>query len=108
MKIYKYGNTAPIGELFTEAMPEGSVLLDVAKDSASMNPAFWALVPDERITEKRLFKTEKRQFIWIPTGQEINDVDKRQYIGSAHCGPFVWHLFEHFEMEVKREEKPGE
>ena len=51
-------------------------------------PTLWALVDDLDGTP-----IERRKFRIVGTGHgdvEATDV----YVGSAHCGAFVWHVFE--------------
>lgn len=82
-RIFKYVVSNRIWKL---AMPTGAKILSVGADPATGNPAFWALVDDTQPKEEREFRV-------FGTGHEI-DVPVDWYVGTAICGPFVWHVFE--------------
>jgi hypothetical protein len=71
---------------FTVGMPKGAKVLHVHSQGESIHPVLWALVDPES-------PHELREFAVIGTGNPC-DIDLGNYIDSAHCGPFVWHVFE--------------
>jgi len=50
-------------------------------------PCIWVLVDDDN-------GIVDRSFLVVGTGQEFNVLDREDYLGTAFCGPFVWHVFE--------------
>lgn len=90
--IYKY--TVEVGSNSIE-MPKGARILHVVAQGEKVQ--LWALVETEHIDEMRHFRV-------FGTGQPLPDDFKEdqpraaeygdRYIGTAHCGPFVWHVFE--------------
>ena len=85
--IYKY-------PLLLQYMPNG--ICDVVMNRAAMvlhvaeqhgNPCLWASVDTDLPTHTRRFQV-------VGTGYATPDERESTYLGTAHCGPFVWHVFE--------------
>lgn len=78
-------------------MPWGARILHVAAQGDKLYPYLWALVD----TEERLVE---RVFFLVGTGQPCEGIVEpphepippkpSNYIGTAHCGAYVWHVFE--------------
>lgn len=83
MKIYKYILNVPIEDNKIE-MPIGAEILHVASQDGY--PTIWAVTHPDRGMEIRVFKV-------IGTGEEFKS-GRLNYHGTAHCGSFVWHVFE--------------
>lgn len=80
------------------AMPQGAELLVAAgqhveqwSEVSARNgtfPMLWALVDPDAIKVDRLIAV-------VGTGSPAPEVeDNAVYVGSAVCGPFVWHVFD--------------
>lgn len=68
-------------------MPEGAKFLHVGQQDNT--PMVWFHVDPDAEPEPRRFAT-------IATGQRLDDavVERLTYLGTAICGPLVWHIFE--------------
>lgn len=64
-------------------MPVGAQILHVHDQDGG--PCIWALVDPDA-------KKEVRRFFIVGTGHKFDP--RWQYIGTAHCGGLVWHVFE--------------
>ena len=67
-------------------MPRAADVFHVAGQGGS--PCLWAVVDTEA-------PKETRRFLTIGTGWELPD-EHGYYLGTAHCGALVWHVFEAF------------
>lgn len=65
-------------------MPVGADLLHV--HAQNDEPTLWALVDPDAPTEQRLVHV-------FGTGWHMGIKSENKYIGTAHCGEFVWHVF---------------
>ena len=85
--IYKY--EIPVEEKFSIPIPQGCRILKVGMQHGRVY--LWALVETDR-------EMVERKFAIKGTGQEINDDEFLEYIGTFFQlqGTFVWHLFERF------------
>ena len=85
--IYKYEVTADGNGECTIALPRAHRIIEVA--SKYGNLFFWAIVDTDRE------KVDVR-FVVYGTGWPIADTDLMfgLYLGTAHDGVYVWHLFE--------------
>lgn len=83
MKIFKY--TLKIVDEQEVEMPKGAIILDVQEQNMGFL-SLWAIVDPEAEVEKRKFEV-------IGTGNEIS-MKPREYIATAVCGLYVWHIFE--------------
>lgn len=72
-----------VNQVNTLSMPMGARILFVGNQVA---PTIWAQVDPE--LERR-----DRKFLVVGTGMKFDDKGK-EYLGTAFCGPFVWHVFE--------------
>lgn len=88
--IYKYCLPGHTGETFAR-MPRGARLLHVHEQYGEL--IVWALVdPDARPCN--------RSFAVVGTGQtHPTELFIHPYVGTAHIGPFVWHVFDLGETE---------
>jgi hypothetical protein len=71
-------------------IPQGAQILYVREQAG--DPCVWALVDSDAALVRRRFSI-------IGTGDELprpieDGMGGDYYIGSAHCGPFVWHVFD--------------
>jgi hypothetical protein len=94
--IYKY--PLPLDDRAIKLkMPWGARILHVAAQGDALYPYLWALIEtDERTVE--------REFVIVGTGNRCDGIAPeaqgprpeapRNYIGTAHCGAYVWHVFE--------------
>lgn len=88
-QIFKYRlpieTPTPTGYFVVE-MPRGAKVLHVhSQEPDQVAPFLWALVDANAPKEPRAFAIHG-------TGHPHN-ADPAEYLGSAHCGPFVWHVF---------------
>ncbi len=82
MRVYKY----PISTAAACAsMPEGARILHVAEQGGGI--CLWGLVDVARPEVMRYFSVYR-------TGEGPPRGRDEVYLGTAHCGPFVWHVFE--------------
>lgn len=72
-------------------MPRGSEILCAGQQGDT--PMIWAIVDPEE-------PKEIRRLHIVGTGHTFEDEDK-MYVGTAFCGPFVWHVFEDVNEESK-------
>ncbi len=79
--IYKYA--VSVGGATLIYIPIGATIVHVAEQDGI--PTLWAKVNTNA-------PLEYRSFVCIGTGQMVPNEGK--YIGTAHCGRFVWHMFE--------------
>ncbi len=66
-------------------MPQYAALLHVGRDPATRGPAIWAQV--DPVAAKH-----ERTFVVVGTGHQVEKKD--EFIGTAICDQFVWHIFE--------------
>ncbi len=95
MIIHKYTIDArSSGVDVSVEMPKGARILHVAGQRENL--CIWALVDTDHLGELHHFRV-------YPTGAALPEdfkegpsftEDGDRYIGTAHCGPFVWHVFE--------------
>lgn len=97
MTIHKY--RIPIDDRpVSITMPWGARILHVAaQGDAVFSPFLWALVDTDE-------KPMQRLFMVVGTGNPCDGIANEpheptppapsNYLGSAHCGPYVWHVFE--------------
>lgn len=78
MQIFKYAATEFID------LPEDAEILHVGVQNNQIY--LWAAVDVDKPTVRRQFKV-------VGTGWDYNP-DGMKYLGTAHVGPFVWHVFE--------------
>ena len=78
--VFKY--TARMIE--THIVPVGGRVLHVAGQGDV--PCVWIEVGGEVAVE------EERTFQMVGTGHPVPE--SATYLGTAHCGPFVWHVYE--------------
>lgn len=84
MRIFKY--PLEVGCAHNVYMPRGAQVLHVHEQNGV--PTLWALVDPTQEEEARLFSV-------VGTGWGISDLaNNATYRGTAHCGSFVWHVFE--------------
>jgi hypothetical protein len=83
--IYKY--ELPFNDKVTVNMPKGAEVLTVQTQGRGLY--LWALVEPS-------ISTVERRFEIFGTGHPIT-AGKRNYIGTAQVGPYVWHVFENLE-----------
>ncbi len=84
-KIFKYvlGN-----DQMTLTMPCHAQIRHVGCDPSSGFPCLWTQVSDTAVTETRRFE-------WFGTGHNLSDEALfGEFLGTAICGLFVWHVFE--------------
>lgn len=81
--VWKFPVPLLAGEA-THRMPAGAQVVHVAGQDGT--PTVWAVV------DPGSFMTEARTFRVVGTGQEIPG--DAAYVGTAHCGPYVWHVWE--------------
>lgn len=83
--VWKY--PLDIGSVTLHDMPLGAKIIHVQGQNGA--PALWALVPRDVPTLVR------RRFIVVGTGTVLRgDAEALTYLGTAHCGELVWHVFE--------------
>jgi hypothetical protein len=97
MTILKY--RIPIGDRpVSITMPWGARILHVAgQANFYFSPFLWALVDTEEKPVQRLFTVigDDSPCDGIANkAHELAPPAPSNYIGSAHCGPYVWHVFE--------------
>jgi len=80
--VYKYP-LSPIADEVRVGMPRGARILHVREQNGV--PTLWALVDPMVANGERVFAIRG-------TGHLV--ADGLEYLGSAHCGVFVWHVFE--------------
>lgn len=85
-QIWKYTLWSVVTEI---DLPVGAFVRHIGPDPASGQPAIWMQV----ITEAA---KEKRHFEFCGTGDELPERMTREFIGTAVCREFVWHIFEIF------------
>ena len=92
--IYKYTLDRAGAESQSVEMPKNARILHVGGQGEKV--CLWALVDTDHLNELRHFRI-------YPTGGALPEDLKEDprladygdtYIGTAHCGPFVWHVFE--------------
>lgn len=76
-----------VGDRHTLQMPAGAKVLHVHSQNDDVSPYLWAFVDTDQAFETRAFAV-------YGTGRDLGTSNPNNYIGSAHCGPFVWHIFE--------------
>jgi hypothetical protein len=82
--IYKY--ELPLKDAVEIEMPIGARVLTAHEQNGK--PYIWALVD-----HTARLGTEHRRFWIVGTGNPAGHVADEVYVGSAFCGPFVWHVF---------------
>jgi len=80
--VYKYPLN-PISDEVKIEMPSGARILHVHEQNGI--PTIWALVDLAAAGAERVFAIRG-------TAHPVED--NLAYLGSAHCSPFVWHVFE--------------
>ena len=73
------------GEAQTIALPGESRLLTVADQHGC--PTLWFEVDTDGPVALRVF-------VVVGTGHELPREGNPNYVGTAFCGPFVWHVYE--------------
>lgn len=84
--VYKY--QIPVAEKPSElVMPAGAVIVTVGTQQPGM-VTLWAESADQPTAA-----AAARMFVTVPTGVDVHD-DTARYVGTAHDGEYVWHLYE--------------
>jgi hypothetical protein len=90
-KIWKY--SLPMEKAFDLDLPKGAIILKAEcqytgpRPQDGLVPCLWALLDPDA-------PTEKREFMIIGTGWEIENPYNLIHIDTFQQGPLVWHLFE--------------
>ena len=90
-RIFKY--KVEMTDVQSIELPEGAEILQVGEGIPSVigQPGclvFWAIVDTDA-------PLELRHFCVYGTGHAVaSRVGKSNHIGTATCGPYVWHVFE--------------
>lgn len=79
-EVWKF-RMAHLSEAFD--IPVGAMLLHVHEQDGE--PCVWMAVDPSA-------KKERRTFLIVGTGHQFSA--RYLYLGTAHCGGFVWHVFE--------------
>lgn len=79
--VFKYQLTDDVTRI---EMPQRSRVIHVAQQHAGTFPTLWIEHFDSP-------ETVLRKYVIHGTGAEFED---GVHVGSAMCGPFVWHVFE--------------
>lgn len=92
--VYKY--QIPVTDQPTElVMPAGAKIVHVGSQQAA-TVTMWAESEEKPVG----LMVEARRFLTVPTGGDFTDPDAH-YIGTAHDGGFVWHVYEtHTETSI--------
>lgn len=69
-------------------LPRGAKVLHVNHQLGPL-PTLWYLFDVENLHD-----LQRRFFRVFGTGHEFGDGDALSHVGSAICGPYVWHVFE--------------
>lgn len=83
-RIYKAIFDLHTGEEFTAVMPANAVIVHIHEQHGM--PAMWFLI------ERDDTEMVNRRFKFVRTGHVFED--NMVYLGTAHCGEFVWHVLE--------------
>lgn len=87
-KIYKLILELPINnEPVRAGLPRGAKVIHVNQQYG--NPAIWFMFDNDALYSG---ETDMRTFRVIATGQVCPE--RAKYLGTSHCNPFVWHIFE--------------
>ena len=84
-KIFKY--ELRIADRQFVMMPKGAEILHVHEQNDAV--CLWALVNPSHANEERCFEVYGTGHL-IHSGMGVD----RKYLGTAHCGVYVWHVFE--------------
>lgn len=83
-RIFKYP-LAVTAERQTIRIPAGGRIVCLHEQYGL--PTLWAEIPASEVD-----RLDERGFLVVATGQPIPW--GYSYVGTAHCGPYVWHVYE--------------
>lgn len=84
-KIFKYKIPFSLENAVCILMPQKAEILSTGAQKDEL--FIWALVDENEGVENRYFQVHA-------TGETINNIERKKFVGTIFSGHYVWHLFE--------------